>query len=147
MAKIVETPEKVVVVTGPSFSQGVKFILFGAALGAGATFYFLDKKRAKTPFAPSKKASAEVAEVADELESQAYSLLSRLKVLGEKARDVAVIAGENLKPSFDRAVEEGKKAAAEVSAKLKKELEDAGDKPHFADAEGLPSQKEEKFVE
>lgn len=147
MAQIVETPEKVVVVTGPSFSQGVKFILFGAVLGAGATFYFLDKKRAKKPFSPFKKAQNEAAEVVDELESQASSLLSRLKVLGERARDVALVAGENLKPALDRAVEEGKKAAAEVQAKLKKELEDAGDKPHFADAEGLPSQKEEKFVE
>lgn len=145
MAHVVETPEKVVVITGPSFSQGVKFILFGAALGAGATFYYLGK-RPKTSFGASKPTNATQSEAADEIESQAVSLLARLKDLGEKARDVAVIAGENLKPALDRAVEEGKKTAADVQAKLKKELDEAGDKPHFTE-EDLPSQSEEKFVE
>ena len=142
MAKIVETPEKVVVITGPSFSQGVKFILFGAALGAGATFYYLGKR----PKSYSSPTTSTKSELTEEIESQAVSLLSRLKDLGEKARDVALVAGENLKPALDRAVEEGKKTAADVQAKLKRELDEAGDKPRFTE-EDLPSQSEEKFVE
>ena len=43
MAKFTTTdaPERVVVIGAPTFGQGVKFILFGAALGFGAAYYFL----------------------------------------------------------------------------------------------------------
>lgn len=37
------TPDKIVIVAGPSFGQALKFILLGAALGAGAVTYLKPK--------------------------------------------------------------------------------------------------------
>ncbi len=51
MSKITyQTPEKIVVIAGPSFGQAFKFILLGAAIGAAAATYL----KPKTIVAPSR---------------------------------------------------------------------------------------------
>lgn len=54
MAQIIETPDKVVVVTGTPFSSGIRLLLFGAAMGAGAMYYFLTKKQPEKKFKPAR---------------------------------------------------------------------------------------------
>ena len=49
---------------------------------------------------------------------------------------------------MERAVAEGKKAAAQTRAKLKEDVDEAGDKPYLAELDDdLPSQQTDKFVE
>ena len=54
MAQIIETPERVVVVTGTPFSSGIRLLLFGAALGAGGMYYFLSKQKPEKKFKPAR---------------------------------------------------------------------------------------------
>ena len=43
------TPHKIVIVAGPSFGQALKFMILGAAVGAGAIHYLRPKKEAQPP--------------------------------------------------------------------------------------------------
>jgi len=54
MAQIIETPDKVVVVTGTPFSSGVRLLVFGAAIGAGGMYYLLTKKQPEKKFKPGR---------------------------------------------------------------------------------------------
>jgi len=54
MAQIIETPERVVVVTGTPFSSGIRLLLFGAAMGAGGMYYFLSKQKPEKKFKPAR---------------------------------------------------------------------------------------------
>jgi hypothetical protein len=162
-----EAPEKITIVAGPSFGQAVKFMLLGASLGAGAVYYLL---RGNEP--PSKTASlksvahkyeaavedftAAGTPVLDAVHSGSSSdiadrigkLTSRLKVIGNRAKSLVESASEAVKPSLESALAEGKKAAAEVQTKLKKDVEEAGDAPAIAEQDGIsPSEKEDKMVE
>ncbi len=162
-------PEKIVIIAGPSFGQALKFMLLGAVLGAGAVIYSKPKGRISPGVSPkvgkagladiaakyeaaiedfsaeSHPATPEnVADVADRLSS----LTSRLKSIGSRAKHLVETASEAVKPTFENAIAEGKKAAAEVQSKLKKDVEEAGDKPAIAEQDGeLPSEKEDKFIE
>ncbi len=154
-------PERVVIVAGPSFGQALKFMAFGAALGAGAVYYFLGSKgsasAAKTASLKDMASKYEAAVEDFGAESEAASgdvsermssLASRLKSIGSRAKDLVETAAEAVKPTLENAVAEGKKAAAEVQTKLKKDVEEAGDRPAIAEQDGdLPSEKEDKFVE
>ena len=42
------SPERIVIVNGPTFGQGLKYIAFGAILGAGAAYYVLGGMRRKS---------------------------------------------------------------------------------------------------
>lgn len=54
MAQIIETPDKVVVVTGTPFASGVRLLVFGALLGAGGMYYLLTKKQPDKKFKPGR---------------------------------------------------------------------------------------------
>ncbi len=54
MAQIIETPDRVVVVTGTPFSSGIRLLLFGAAIGAGGMYYVLTKKQPEKKFKPAR---------------------------------------------------------------------------------------------
>jgi hypothetical protein len=201
-------PEKIVIVAGPSFGQAVKFMLFGAAVGAAA-YHFLSKskerelaarpapadplkiatsafsflkskvrpKAATTPAAStadllknvgdkyeaavedfsadagkeapdSPPAAASVSSSPEAIADRISSLTSRLKSLGSRAKDLVENASEAVKPTLENAVAEGKRAAAEVQTRLKKDVDEAGDRPAIAEQDGeLPSEKEDKFIE
>ena len=173
-----EAPDKITIIAGPSFGQAFKFMVFGAVLGAGAAYLKLKsnedapKKSAASKLGSAVKAAGlksvagkyeaavedftaagtpvldalhgSGAEVADKISS----LTSRLKKLGSRAKDLVESAGEAVKPTLESAIAEGKRAAAEVQTKLKKDVDEAGDKPAIAEQDGeLPSEKEDKLVE
>lgn len=54
MAQIIETSDKVIVVTGTPFSSGIRLLLFGAAMGAGGMYYLLTKKQPEKKFKPAR---------------------------------------------------------------------------------------------
>ena len=155
-------PEHITIVAGPSFGQALKFMVLGAVLGAGAAYYFLGSRggAGKTSKAASLQGMASKYEAAvedfgaqgeaasTEVSERLSSLAGRLKSIGSRARDLVETAAEAVKPTLENAVAEGKKAAAEVQTKLKKDVEEAGDSPAIAEQDGdLPSEKENKFVE
>lgn len=143
-------PDRVIINTGPSAGQALKLVLLGAALGYGAAIYG-QKKTASSRAALARRAAGKAAGKAaqarekfdsaadrleDTIEDAGDSVEERLKSLAERIRDVSLrakavldVAGETVRPVFDQAVEEGKRAAAEVQSKLKHDLDDAGGKP------------------
>ncbi len=165
MSKITyQTPEKIVIVAGPSFGQALKFILLGAVLGAGAVSYL--KPKAKPQFAKTGKgalqdiaakyeaaiedfsAGGSPSEMSEEMADRLGSLTSRLKSVGSRAKKLVETAGEAVKPALETALAEGKRVAAEVQTGLKKDVAEAGDSPAIAQEDGeLPSEKEDKLVE
>jgi len=159
-------PEKVVIVAGPSFGQALKFMLLGAAAGAGTVYYLLRSGTSPTSktadlksvaakydaavedFTAEGTPNAGAGDVTNEVIERVSVLASRLKGLGARAKNLVEAAGESVKPTLESAIAEGKKAAAEVQSKLKKDVEEAGDRPAIAEQDGdLPSEKEDKFVE
>jgi len=200
MAQIIETPEKVIIVTGTPFSSGIRLLLVGAAIGAGGMYYFLTQRKPEKKFKPARDllvnpikrrgqaaldagqakledaldaghsklddvsetvsgAASGVAERAHDageaLEERAKRLFNRVKTFSVQAKDFAVQAkdfaqttGEALKPTMQSALEEGKRAAADVQSRLKDDVRRAGDRPALAEEDGeLPSQKPDKLVE
>lgn len=182
-----QTPEKIVIIAGPSFGQALKFMILGAVLGAGAVTYLKPKvapqprksrgmvqdlagKFLAAKFDPNRgnEASQRAAgrdtarfdaatefsdsavplEATEEVADRIDSLTARLKSLGSRAKHLVETAGEAVKPTLESALAEGKRVAAEVQSGLKKDVEDAGDSPAIAKADGeLPSEKEDKFIE
>ena len=182
MAQIIETPDKVIVVTGTPFSSAVRLLVFGVLLGAGGMYYLLTKKQPEKKFKPGRallvnpvkrKGQAaldagqskledvgetvsgvasdvqdRVGDAGEAIEERAQKLFARVKTLAGQAKDYAETTGETLKPRFKEALEEGKKAAAEVQTRLKDDVKKAGDRPALAEEDGeLPSASEDKHVE
>ena len=158
------SPERIVIVNGPTFGQGLKYIAFGAIVGAGAAYYVLGGMRRKSIAGRAKaKASEKAKETAghfiesvedrveaagDTVEEKLHTLADRVRDLSEKAKNTIDAANVVAKPVIDRAVAEGKKAAAATQAKLKQDVDEAGDRPAiYEQDEDLPSQHPDKFVE
>lgn len=157
-------PEKVVIIAGPSFGQAVKFMLLGAAVGAGGVYYLLRSGGDASPAAKAASLKSVAAkydaavedftaensggDTTSEVMERVTVLASRLKGLGSRAKHLVEVASESVKPTLESAIAEGKKAAAEVQSILKKDVAEAGDGPAIAEQDGdLPSEKEDKFVE
>ena len=158
------TPERIVIVNGPTFGQGLKYIAFGAIVGAGAAYYVLGGIRRKSIAGRVKSKASEKAKEAashvideveerveaagDSIEEKLHSLADRVRDLSERAKNTVDAAGIIVKPAMERAVAEGKRAAAITRERLKQDVDDAGDRPAiYEQDEDLPSQHEDKFVE
>lgn len=170
----VDSPEKIVIVAGPSFGQALKFMLLGASVGAGAVYYLLrpgsgeaSKKASLKSVAHKYEAGVEDftaagtpvldaldPETSNEIADRIGNITSRLKDIGTRAKTLAGSVSEAVRPTLESAIAEGKKAAAEVQTVLKKDVDEAGDGPAIAEQDGelpkdhdLPSEKEDKKVE
>ena len=158
------SPERIVIVNGPTFGQGLKYIAFGAIVGAGAAYYILGGIRRKSIAGRAKAKAGEKAREAashvieevedrveaagDTIEEKLHSLADRVRGLSERAKNTVDAASIVAKPVIDRAVAEGKRAAAATRANLKNDVDEAGDRPAiYEQDEDLPSQHADKFVE
>ncbi|MDF2439734.1 MAG: hypothetical protein JWN98_718 [Abditibacteriota bacterium] len=118
-------PEKVVIVAGPSFGNAIQFVLFGAALGAAATYALLGKK---LPGAPAGDAVIEgltasgTKESGQQIVDRLNKLQTRLRSLAARTKDTVQTASEVLGPAISQAFAEGKKAAHEIEIDLAQEL-------------------------
>jgi len=152
LARVIQdTPEKVVIVAGPAFGEALKFTLFGALLGA-AFVHFMGKEQ--TPSLAGHDAVLEGISAgghkptAGSTGKALASLAARARSVSGRALELAHSATEALKPALEQAVAQGKLAAAEIEAKLKKDVENAGDRPSLAEEDNANmAGSPDKYVE
>jgi hypothetical protein len=106
------SPKKLVIVAGPSFGTVVKFLLFGAALGAAGVMLLRDKSHAATE--NGTDASTPVA--------RNRVLLARAKSIASRARAAAQMVAEFAKPVIEDAIQQGRKAARQTERDLEAEI-------------------------
>lgn len=113
--------EKIVINAGPTFASAMSFVVFGALLGIGATYYLTrqGEQSAQAEFDDSLRATERGAE---SLKSRLGGLSSRVKTLAGRAKDAAQSFNENVRPALQEAVAEGKAAARATSAELAADL-------------------------
>ncbi len=126
------TPEKIIIVTGPTFGSVIGFIALGAALGAGGVLYWKNQHRTpglkndgSTPDPFSKEVNADEKAA---LVNRTNSLMQRVKSLSLRARDSIEAARETLAPTIQEAIAEAKIAAAKTERELHGELDDVTEK-------------------
>lgn len=117
-------PSKIVIVTGPSFGTAIKFILLGAAIGAGAV-HFLGSKNSHKPRKEDTlyegltgHGAKDTGKFADRLNGMAR----RAKSIAGRARDAAHMVSEAAKPLLEDAIKQGKAAAEKTEHELEDEL-------------------------
>ncbi len=119
-------PEKIVIVAGPSFGNAMKFVLFGATLGAAATYTLLANRKAAGAAgtdAVSEGLSAGGAKDNPEQIAERISKLSaRAKKLAVRTRNTVTTASVVLGPVVAQAVAEGRRAAVDAQRDLEEEL-------------------------
>jgi len=145
LARIVsETPDRVVVVAGPTFAEAARFTLFGMAVGAGLVYFI---KKDHTPsllgtesFVEGSPSSAPKTGAAptsgDKSNAAGTSPLERVATVVSRVRTATIRAVELgrtvqvlVGPTVQRAVTEGVIAARETQSDLRAELDELGDRP------------------
>ena len=136
-------PQKVVIVAGPSFGNAIQFVLFGAAIGAAATYALLQKKQPAILSADDaviEGLTAGGTKESQQLVERLNRLQTRLRNLASRTKDTVHTASEVLGPAISQAVAEGKKAAHEIELDLAEEIKnppappkpDEAEKPNIA---------------
>ena len=128
-----EDAEKIVIIAGPTFGESIKFVLLGAALGAGAMWFLNGKKAPLTAATPNAATDPVQAGLsgggaktdADSALARLNSLSTRAKKLATRTQKVVQFAGETVAPAISVAMSEGRRAAREVSEELEQQLQDA----------------------
>lgn len=105
-------PEKLVIITGPSFCTIVKLLLLGASLGAAGVVVLREKKLGAIP------ASAESSTPA----ARSHSLLASVRSLAGQLLNAARFVLESVRPNLEEAIQEGKKVAQQTEQELESEL-------------------------
>ena len=121
-------PQKVVIVTGPSFKAAMEFMLVGAVMGAAATM-FLQRQRGGATAASDDAVyegltggGAKDSEHAGQLVERLTQLSHRLKSLAARTKETVQSAAEVVGPTIKQAVAEGKSAAQKTEHDLEEEL-------------------------
>ncbi len=114
-------PETVVIHAGPTFSSAMGFVLFGAVLGAAAT-YFIARSGEQAAHAEAQESLRATANNAKNLQSRLGRLSGRVKGLSGRAKDVAQTFNEHVRPALQDAIQEGSLAARETRANLQDDL-------------------------
>ncbi len=119
-------PEKIVIVAGPSFGNAMKFVLFGASLGAAATYYFLSNRSSSASSGPDAVTEGLTAggtkDNPEQVAARLNSLAQRAKKLAARTKTTMQTAAKVLGPSVAQAVVEGRKAAREAQNGLAEDL-------------------------
>jgi hypothetical protein len=120
-------PEKVVIVTGPTFGTAMEFMLLGAVIGAAAMYWQRQRggTAAATDDAVFEGLTAGGAKGADghgQLVERLTRLSHRLKNLAARTKETVQSAAEVMGPSIKQAVAEGKSVAHQTAHDLEEEL-------------------------
>jgi hypothetical protein len=126
-------PERIVIETSHSLGAALKIFLAGAAVGAGATFFVLQKGALPTKMvgAPKQQDAVEAglsaggAKNERALVARLVSLAGRIKVVAGTVKGVAQFASDTVAPAVSSALTEGRRTAKEVESELQRDLEDA----------------------
>lgn len=129
--------EKVVIVTGPGLRTILSYIAFGAALGAGATFFFSQKSSSDASESAAKGDEDESA-TRESLAARAGNLAERVKNLTGRVRGMMQSAGDVLGPVLQEALGDARDAARQAQEELASDLSSRSDterpQPDFAEA-------------
>jgi hypothetical protein len=121
-------PEKVVIVTGPTFGTAMEFMLLGAAIGAAAMYW--KSQRSSAPavsedavFEGLTGGGAKPSDNAGQLVDRLTQLSKRLKALATRTKETVHSAAEAMGPTIKQAVEEGRSVAHQTEHELEEELQ------------------------
>jgi hypothetical protein len=117
-------PQRVVIVSGPTFGTIAGLLLLGAAVGAAGV---ISMRRNSHPDY-SQSALAEELLGSDSrrdkaLVARADRLIQRVRVISTRARNTAQFAGEIIAPRVQSAMSEARQAAAKTEKELQQELD------------------------
>lgn len=115
--------EKIVIVAGPSFGTALKFVLFGAALGAAAVVVL--QRNASFSDAETAEASAapRAAKSRKDMVQRISKLTARAKVLARQARDLAASTRDSVAPAVGDAILQARATAKANEEKLREDLQ------------------------
>ncbi len=116
-------PQKVVIVTGPTFGTAIGLVLFGAAIGAAAVCYLRTQHSgaasgADAVFEGMTGGGAKETTSSAQVMARLNGLAKRVKSLAGRARETMQTAGEVIGPTISEAVSEGKSAARAVCCRM-----------------------------
>lgn len=107
------SPEKLIIIAGPTFGTVVKFLLFGAAIGALGATLFQGRGSRFGEDAIYEGLTAGGAKDGSTFGARAEALLVRAKELASRAKDAAQDVAEQVKPVIQDAINQRKAAAQE----------------------------------
>jgi hypothetical protein len=140
--EVVESfPETITIVAEPNFGAAIKFVLFGAAIGAAGAHFLLARKAAGAAPTGATSALPEMSRT-DDLNSRVKTLALRIKILASKTRDVSGVVSQRVKPALQTAIAEGRRAAQETREGIEHELATEPDTAYAAEGEELEKQRE-----
>jgi len=136
--EIIEYPETITIIAEPSFGSAMKFLVLGAALGAGAVLYL--RKTGEPALAPATQPSPAARN--EQLNKRVHALAKGVKCLAGKAGAAAKLAGRAVTPVIKNAIEEGKRAAHAAIDEIDEDLESEPDTKYAAEGEKIEAEKE-----
>jgi hypothetical protein len=113
------SPEKLVIVAGPTFGTVLKFLLLGAALGAAGAVLLRergDSSEDTINFPTGSDSSAST------LANRANAVLGRAKGLANRARDAAQAVADAARPSLQEAISQAKATADQTQRELESDI-------------------------
>lgn len=114
-------PETVVINAGPTFGTALSFMIFGALVGATAT-YLVSRSSENSAQVEAQETLRATENKAAKLQSRLGRLASRAKTLAVRAKDVAVTFNEHVRPALQDAFQEGSIAARETAEHLQEDI-------------------------
>jgi len=130
-------PEKIVIVSGPTFGTAMEFMLLGVAIGAAAMYWKTQRSEASAGASAASASAASAGAVfeglsgggakpaqdASQIVDRLTQLSKRLKSLAARTKETVQSAAEVVGPSIKQAVEEGKTVAHQTERDLEVELQ------------------------
>ncbi len=124
-------PDKIVIVTAPTFKTVFGLIGLGVVLGAAGALYWQSRQSGSTLDDGALDSLTEGslnlgttdAAGADAIVRRLNRLANRAKALANRAKATVQTASEVLGPALNEAIAEGRQAARETEQNLKKDLE------------------------
>jgi hypothetical protein len=113
------SPEKLVIVAGPTFGTVLKFLLLGAALGAAGVVLLRDRNTSDEDTADFPAGSDGSAST---LANRANAVLGRAKGLASRARYAAQAVAVAARPSLKEAISQAKATAEQTQRELESDI-------------------------
>lgn len=135
----IEYPETITIIAEPSFGSAIKFLLLGAAIGAGATLYL---RKSGEAAAPETSAPPSPAARKDQLNKRVQTLAAGVKNVAGKTASAARLASKAVTPAIKNAVAEGKRAARETIDSIDEDLENDSDTKYASEGEKIEAERE-----
>lgn len=115
--------EKIVIVAGPGFGTAIKFVLFGAALGAAAVVILQRNAASGDAETSEETAAPRATKKRQETVQRISKLTARAKALARQARDLAASTRDSVAPAVGDAILQARATAKANEEKLREDLQ------------------------